>query len=64
MEKKKEIKSTLTISKAKGYEKHKVLINLDQERDAKFNSGDKIEITEEELKTIGLHRWLEVERGE
>ena len=59
MEKKKEIKSGLTISK-KGYEEHKILINLDPERDAKFNKGEKIEVTEKELNLIGKHRWLEV----
>jgi len=64
MEKKKEIKSALTISKAKGYEMHKCLVNLDPERDAKFNSGNEIEVTKEELEAIGNHRWLEVKSGE
>lgn len=39
----------------------KILVNLDEVRDLKFNAGEKIEVTEEELKAIGEHRWLIVE---
>ena len=39
----------------------KVLVNLDEVRDLKFNAGEKIEVTQEELNAIGEHRWLIVE---
>jgi hypothetical protein len=39
----------------------KILVNLDEIRDLKFNAGEKIEVTEEELKQIGDHKWLIVE---
>lgn len=39
----------------------KVLVNLDDLRDIKFNAGEKIEVTAEELNAIGNHRWLIVE---
>ena len=36
----------------------KIITNLDDVRDIQFNAGEKIEVTEEELKLIGKHRWL------
>lgn len=39
----------------------KVLVNLDDLRDIKFNAGEKIEVSPEELQSIGEHRWLIVE---
>lgn len=39
----------------------KVLVNLDDLRDTKFNAGEKIEVSPEELNAIGEHRWLIVE---
>ncbi len=39
----------------------KVLINLDDLRDLKFNAGEKIEVSAEELNAIGEHQWLIVE---
>ena len=36
----------------------KIITNLDDVRDIKFNAGEKIEITKDELKLIGDHRWL------
>jgi hypothetical protein len=39
----------------------KVLVNLDELRDLKFNAGEKIEVSSEELNAIGNHRWLIVE---
>lgn len=62
MAKKKEEKSFVTISKNPAYDKHKIIIGLDADRTAKFNKGEKIEITEEEFENIGRHRWLEVEK--
>lgn len=43
------------------YKGQKILVNLDEIRDLKFNAGEKIEVTEDELNTIGSHRWLIVE---
>ena len=63
MTKKKKEKLKLIISKKPGWSDHKCLTNLDKERDKLFNKGVKIEVTEQELKTIGKHRWLEVESG-
>ena len=39
----------------------KVLVNLDELRDIKFNAGEKVEVSPEELQSIGDHRWLIVE---
>ena len=39
----------------------KILVNLDEIRDIKFNAGEKIEVSAEELNAIGEHRWLIVE---
>ena len=63
MTKKKKEKLKLIISKKSGWLNHKILINLGKERDELFNKGEKVEVTKEELKTIGKHRWLEVESG-
>ena len=60
MAKKETTQSYVTISKEKSYDKHKVILNLDAERTEKFNKGEKIEVTEQELNTIGKHRWVEV----
>lgn len=47
--------------KKKGYENHQcILEGIDEERQLLFNSGEEIEITEQEFKIIGYHRWLEV----
>lgn len=43
------------------YGGQKILVNLDEIRDLKFNAGEKIEVTEDELNSIGQHRWLIVE---
>ena len=51
----------LTIYKNAGWLDQKVLVNLDEVRDIKFNAGEKIQVTEDELKQIGEHRWLIVE---
>jgi len=62
--KSKEVKSGVTISKNPSYDQHKLrLPGLDLARVIKFNKGEKITITEEELKAIGRHRWLEVKNG-
>jgi hypothetical protein len=45
------------------YQGQKILVNLDELRDLKFNAGEKIEVTEDELKQIGDHRWLIVEEN-
>lgn len=59
MAKKQEQKSTVTISKNPSYDKHKLrLTGLDLDRSIKFNKGEKIEVTLEELNAIGRHRWL------
>jgi len=65
MEEKKPVKSGIVISKSKSYEVHKISLDkyVDKERTIKFNKGEKITVTKEELKTIGEHRWLEVENG-
>ena len=62
MEKKE--KPGISISKSKGYgPEFKINLKLDKDRMGKFNKGGKITVTEEELKTIGEHRWLEVNNG-
>ena len=60
MEKIKEnLELTLLISKDQSYKEHKVLLGLDKEREDKFNNMETIEVSEDELKTIGDHpRWL------
>lgn len=50
-----------TICLNPNYKGQKILVNLDEIRDLKFNAGEKIEVTEDELKQIGDHRWLIVE---
>ena len=60
MEEKKELKSGLTISKAKSYKDlTAVLSGIDSKRQKEFNSMKKIEVTKEELLRIGKHRWLQ-----
>ena len=49
---------TTTISKSPSYDKHKLIMHLDLDRTIKFNKGEKIEVTQSELDTIGRHRWL------
>lgn len=57
--KKKEEQSTVTISKNPSYDKHKLRTEgLDIDRSIKFNKGEKIQVTQDELNVIGLHRWL------
>ena len=63
MAKKQLTESTLLISRIEEYADCKISINLDPERDIKFNAGEKIKVTEEELKQIGNHRWLIVEEN-
>ena len=53
----------ITISKAKSYKDHKIILGLDKEREKKFNKGDKITVTQEELETIGKYRWMEMKNG-
>lgn len=50
-----------TIYLSPNYLGKRILVNLDEIRDLKFNAGEKIEVTEDELKQIGDHRWLIVE---
>ena len=65
MAKLKEEKSTITISRSPAYEKHKLrTVGLDIDRVIKFNNFEKIEVTQKELDTIGLHRWLIVHEKE
>ena len=60
-EKKKE-KSIIIISKNPSYDKHKLRTEgLDIDRAIKFNKGEKIQVTKQELEVIGSHRWLIVE---
>ena len=59
MAKKESIESTVTIQKEKSYLNHTVILPIDAERTEKFNRGEAIEVTQEELKTI-KGRWLEV----
>lgn len=61
---KKEEASKLLIYKTEGYKNHRVILipfGFKGEEEIKFNSGEKLEVTEEQLKSIGKHRWLEVE---
>ncbi len=51
----------MLIYKSPNWIDQKVLVNLDEIRDLKFNAGEKVEVTEDELKQIGDHRWLIVE---
>lgn len=50
------------ISKCPNYSKSRVVLDLDEDRTIKFNSGEVIEVTQEELNQIGLHRWLIMEK--
>lgn len=51
----------MLIKKAESYKDHTcILKGIDEERQAYFNAGEEIEITEEEFNLIGYHRWLEV----
>lgn len=60
MAKKESTQSTVTIFKSKSHSEHKIILPIDAERQDKFNSGQSIEVTTEELEAIGKHRWLEV----
>jgi hypothetical protein len=68
--KNKEEKLTVTISKNPGYDKQKLRTEgLDIDRVIKFNKGEKIQVTQDELNILGLHRWLiihpeEIKEGE
>ena len=55
---KKELKSTVSISKHEGYKDMKIILGLDAKREGDFNKMKKIEVTPEELEAIGKHRWL------
>ena len=63
MEEKKPVKSGIVISKSKSYEVHKISLDkyVDKERTIKFNKGEKITVTKDELETIRKYRWLEVD---
>jgi hypothetical protein len=50
--------SIYLIKKADSYKDSKVILPLEKELIDKFNSGETIEITEQQLKEIGYHRWL------
>lgn len=52
------------ISLNANYVGQKILTNLDPVRDIKFNAGEKIEVTQDELNLIGYHRWLIIEEQE
>jgi len=65
MEENKELQSTITISRNPSYDKHKLrTVGLDIDRVIKFNNFEKIEVTQEELDAIGMHRWLIVHKEE
>lgn len=53
--------SRFVIYKNSDWLDQRVLVNLDDLRDTKFNAGEKIEVSAEELNAIGEHRWLIVE---
>ena len=61
---KEEKELTITISREPSYDKHKLVMHLDLNRTIKFNKGEKIEVTQEELDAMGLHRWLIVHKTE
>ena len=66
MEEKKPVKSGIVIFRSKSYDVHKISLGkfgIDKERTKKFNKGEKITVTKDELKTIGEHRWLDVGNG-
>lgn len=54
---------TYRISKASGWKDMRVILPIEKEREDKFNKMEVIEISLEELKAIGQHRWLEVQDG-
>ena len=54
----------IIISREPSYDKHKLVMHLDLDRTIKFNKGEKIEVTQEELDVMGLHRWLIVHKTE
>jgi len=48
-----------SINKTANYLSHKIILNgIDEKRTQEFNEGKIIEVTENELKEIGYHRWL------
>ena len=57
--------STITISKDLSYDKHKLILKgLGLDKVLKFNKGEEIQVTQEELETIGKHRWLIIKEKE
>jgi hypothetical protein len=59
MEEKQKPKSSLAISKEKGYKDLTIVLDgIDSKRAKEFNSMKKIEVTKDELLKIGKHRWL------
>ena len=58
MEQKQSTELKCVISLSPNYWGLKIITGLDDLRDTKFNAGDKIEVTKDELKLIGNHRWL------
>ena len=64
MAKKESTQLTVIISKEKSWT-NRIILPLDKERLTKFNKGEDIEVTEEELKSIldnNVARWLEVKK--
>ena len=55
---------TFVINKSANYLDHKIILSgIDEKRVTEFNQCKTIEVTEQELKAIGLHRWLEVKQN-
>jgi len=59
MEEKQELKSGLSISKAKSYQYMNCILGLDAKREKEFNSMKTIQVSKDELLKIGEHRWLQ-----
>lgn len=54
-------KELISINRTANYSDHTIILaGIDEKRTKEFNQGKVIEITPEELKAIGEHRWLEV----
>ena len=59
MEEKQKQKSSLSISKEKGYKDMTCILGLDSKREKEFNLMKKIEVSKDELLKIGKNRWLQ-----
>lgn len=54
-----QIEKIYVINKTANYLEHKIILNgIDEARTQDFNQGKVIEVTQQELKEIGEHRWL------